>query len=124
MPRVAGSRAAPALGDRGHVLVTATGEPDDDQLRATRDDLVERGDGVRGLERAQDAFATCEPLDRREGLLVGARYVRHRTGVLPVRVLGTDAWIIEARADRVRVRDLTVLRRQHVALAAVQHTDP
>src|SRR5262249_12417109 len=43
--------------------------------------------------------------------------------VLVVRVLGPHARIIETRGDRVRLGDLAVVVLQHVAHAAVQHTD-
>ena len=111
--------------DRHHVLVAAARQADDDDAVADRArDLVERGDRVRGLERAQDALGAREPLERGERLVVGARRGSVAApGLLPVRVLGPDARIVEAGADRVRVRDLAVRRRQHVALAAVQHAD-
>ena len=53
--------------DRCHVLVAAAREADDDDRAVAdrRDDLVERGDRVRGLERAQDALGAREPLERR-----------------------------------------------------------
>ena len=58
---------------------------DDRAARADRAaDLVERGDRVRGLERAQDALGAREPLERGERLVVGARDVGDAAGLLPV----------------------------------------
>ena len=44
----------------------------------SRGDLVERGDRVRGLERAQDALAAREAFDRGERVVVRARDVVRR----------------------------------------------
>ena len=54
------------------------------------------GDGVRGFEGGEDSFELGEHLKRVECLVVGDADVFDAAGVLPVRVFGADAGIIEA----------------------------
>ena len=51
---------------------------DDRAVGQRRRDLVERGDGVRGLERAEDALGAREQLEAGQGLVVGDRQVGRR----------------------------------------------
>src|SRR3954470_15091723 len=95
--------------DGGKVLVAATRERDGDAYAPVSPrgfaggDVAEPREGVRGFERDQDAFRTRHRPHGAERVFVGGGKVNGATGVLEVRVLGTDAGIIESRADRVRL---------------------
>src|SRR6185295_11539099 len=64
-----------------------------------------------------------EEAQRRDCLLVADRLVRDPPRVTEVAVLGADAGVVEARRDRVRLRDLSGLALENVALAALEHPD-
>src|SRR5258708_4109254 len=74
-----------------------------------------------GLERGNDAFELAQKLEGGERLVVGRRYVLHPALLLQPRVLGTDAGIVEAGRDRVRLGDLAFLVLQQISAVAMQH---
>ena len=61
-----------------------------------------------------------EQLESLEGFGVGRGDVLDAVGVLPPRVLGADARVVEARAARVDIGGLAELVLQHIAHRAVQ----
>ena len=79
---------------------------------------------VAGLERRQDAFELRAELKRRQRLGVGDGYVLDPPDVVQPGVLRPDSRIVEARRDRMRVIDLTVIVLQQVGAVAVQHAGP
>src|SRR5438093_1442479 len=107
------------------ILVTATGEADEHVgVRAIpQTDVREVGDRMRRLERGDDALGPRQDAERFERLRIGARHVLDATGLVQERMLGPDAWIVEAGGHRVRLADLAVLVLQHVAARAVEHAD-
>ena len=98
-------------GDRGEILVAAAGEIDDHQviLRLLGRELEHLGDGVRGLERRDDAFELGEKLKRVERLVIGRRQKRDAADVVEPGMFRADARIVEAGGDRMRLVDLPVL---------------
>jgi hypothetical protein len=58
---------------------------------------------VCGLECEEDAFGARGLRHRGERLVVGRREVGDALALLEGRVLGADAWVIEAGADRMRL---------------------
>ena len=73
------------------------------------------GDGVGGFEGGEDAFELGEQLEGFERFGVGDADVLDAAGVLPVRVLGADAGVIQAGAERMDVGGLAVVVLQDVA---------
>ncbi len=84
-------------------------------------ELERAREGVRGLDRGDDALGAAEQAQRlhgrgiRDGPVLGAP-----DGGQP-RVLGADARVVEAGRDRVRLDRLAVLVLQEVAAGAVQY---
>src|SRR6266446_10019221 len=66
-------------------------------------------DGMRRLQRRQDAFELAAQRERLERILVADVRVLDALGVLPVAVFGADAGVIEAGGNAVDVRGLAVL---------------
>src|SRR3954454_12414690 len=91
------------------VLVAAPGEAD--QVERVRPGVRAEDpcDGVRGLQRRDDALQLGDAAQRGQRLLVGDRDVAGAAAVAQVRVLGTGPGVVEARRDRVRLEDLPVL---------------
>src|SRR5439155_26801625 len=54
---------------------------------------------------------------------IGDRRVLEASELLVIGVLGPDAWIVQARRDRVRLGDLPIVVLEHVAHAAVEDAD-
>src|SRR5437763_530633 len=81
------------------------------------------GDGVRRLERRDDALAPREEGERVERLMVGARDVVHATGLAERRMLGAHTGIIEPSRDRVRLAYLPGVVLEDEGPRAVQDTD-
>src|SRR5206468_13001071 len=82
------------------------------------------GDGVSRFERRHDALQAGQGLEAFERFLVGNRDELEAATVRVVGVLGADARIIEARGNRVRGGDLSVVALEQVRHAAVEHADP
>src|SRR5688572_33410067 len=73
------------------------------------------------FERGENAFGAREPVECGERLVVGDADVARASTVLEERMLGTDARVVEAGRDRMRLGDLAVVVAQHVGAVAVQH---
>ena len=113
---------APVLDDVVHVLVAAAAEVDEDRPRLHLPGLDERvRDGVRALERRDDALAAAELEEGVAAGVVGAGHVLHTARVLEVAVLGPDARVVEPAGARVHGRGLALLVLQQVAAEAVDH---
>jgi ABC-type dipeptide/oligopeptide/nickel transport system permease subunit len=84
-----------------HVLVAATGEVDEDDLVRVQRLRQVRGvkDGVRGLQRRDDAFRLAEEREAFQGFAIGYRDVFGAARVLVEGVLGANAGIIQAGGD-------------------------
>src|SRR5207249_8201514 len=110
---------------RFEILVATTGEADEHSgVRAVpQTDVREVGDRMRRLQRGDDALGPRQDAERLERLRIGARHVLDATALVQERMLGPDAWIVEAGGHRVRLADLAVLVLQHVAARAVEHAD-
>src|SRR5262245_15620242 len=123
--RLADRRVMAAAGgaDGLHVLVAAPREPDDQPRLAWQGggDSDRVGDGVRGLERGEDALEAREEAEGLEGFLVGHRGVLGPARVLQPGVLGADPGVVQARGDRVRGPNLAVLVLDHIRQAPVEH---
>src|SRR5580704_5053423 len=78
---------------------------------------------MRALERRDDAFCLGQRLQRVESFRVGDGSVFGATDVVEPRMLGTDAGVVEAGGDRVRLANLPELVLQQVSLVAVQNAD-
>src|SRR3954447_1983695 len=86
---------------RVHVLVTAAAEVDDDGRGAAqlggerRDDPGRPGQGVRALDRRNDALGPAEQLERGHRLGVRHRLVDRPAGVVQPGVLRPDARVVQ-----------------------------
>ena len=126
---VAGIRlttAAPEeVGDGVHVLVAAAREVDDQDLPTGQRGREPRRvrDRVRALERRDDALRRGQELQRLDRLGVRDGDVPCPPAVAELRVLRTDARVVESGGDRVRLANLSGLVLQQVGLVAVQHAD-
>src|SRR5690242_10701182 len=89
----------------GEILVAAAGQTDEDELGV---ELAGARERVRRLERRDDPLGAGELAEGGEGLVVGRTEILRSADVPKVRVLRPDAWIVEARGDRVGVGDLAV----------------
>ena len=110
------------IGDRLHILVTATGQIDHDDLIAL---IFARladypGDGMRAFERGDDAFGACAELEGIERFLIGRGLVFHAADIVQPAMFGANAGIIEAGRDRVGLLDLAVLVLQQIGLVTVE----
>ena len=76
---------------------------------------------MRALDRAQDALGLGQHLERGHRVGVGDSAVVRAAAVAQPGVLGPDAGVVEAGADRVRVEGLAVVVLHQVAAGAVQH---
>src|SRR3546814_15196024 len=94
------------LGDRENILVTATGQVDDDAFADTesRRKLPCVSDGVRRLQRRTDAFRARQLMECGKRLIIVRRHVLHAPAVLQPRVSGTDARTAQARAEPHRAQ--------------------
>src|SRR4051794_17896814 len=99
---------AEAVGHLGQVLVAPPGHADHVVAGLTRV-LEQPRDRVRGLECREDALEAGELPERAEGLLVRHRLVPGAPGVPELRVLRSDARIVEARRNRMGLEDLAFL---------------
>ena len=116
--------AGEPLGDLRGVLV-APARQRDEHRRAARHRSPglagEPADRVRRLERGHDALGDRQQLEPGERLVVGGELVRGPARGRELRVLGPDARVVEAGADRVRLEDLAVFVLQEERAGAVQH---
>src|SRR3546814_2390390 len=71
-----------------NILVTATGQVDDDAFADTesRRKLLCVSDGVRRLQRRNDAFRARQLMECGKRLIIGRRHVLHAAAVLQPRV--------------------------------------
>src|SRR3984957_15014520 len=122
-PQLGTSHAPKMLGDGIDVLVAAARQVQHHQvvLRTFRRELENLGQGVRGLERRDDAFELRAELEGVERFLVGRRKIGHPSHVVEPRMLGPDARIVEPGGDRMSLEDLAVLGLQKISAVAVQH---
>src|SRR5690606_20011561 len=116
--------------DRGlHVLVATPRQADEqchvlrsgtalDQLATERE---RAGQGVRGLDRRDDALGAREQGERLHRLRVGDAAVAGAADAREPGVLGPYPRVVQTGGDRVRLDRLAVLVLQQVALRAVQH---
>jgi hypothetical protein len=74
-----------------------------------------------GFKSWNDTFQTTQQLKPVQGFAIGDRHVFGTTDVLEIRVLWTDARVIQSRRDRVGGMHLAVLVLQQVAQRSVQH---
>ena len=89
----------------GDVLVAAAGQADEDRaVRLCLGELQRMRERVGGFERAEDAFALGQRLERGERLGVGRADILRAAAVLEMRVLRADRGIIEAGRDRPAYR--------------------
>ena len=111
------------IGDGVDVLVAATGQIQHHQmlLRAFRRELDHLGQGVRGLERGNDALELRTKQESVKRLFVGRREIGHPANVIEPRMLRPDAGIVEAGGNRMAFDDLTVVGLQKIGAVAVQH---
>ena len=108
------------------VLVAAAGEIDHHEviLRLLRREIEHLGDGVRRLERRDDAFELGQELEGLERFVIGRRQEGDAAEIGEPRMLGADARVVEPGRDRVRLVDLPVLVHQQIGAVAVQHARP
>ena len=78
-------------------------------------------DGMRRLERRQDAFEPRERLEPLERFRVGGVGVFGAAEIAQPRVLGSDRGVVETGGDRVRQLDVARLVLQHERARALQH---
>src|SRR5688572_29688317 len=90
--------------DGAEVLVAASREADEHDAG----ELARAREGVRRLERRDDALETAALAERGERFPVGRGDVLRAAGVVEPGVLGADAGVVEAGADRVGADDLAV----------------
>src|SRR4051794_23985116 len=76
------------------ILVTAPGQADEVEIALGL--LEQPGDGVRGLERRDDALGRRQLAEGRDRLLVGDRHIARASAVAQHRVLGPRARVVEA----------------------------
>ena len=113
-----------------HVLVPAAREVEDDDGRVDAlgpqlsNELGERGHGVRGLQRRNDALGLRQHRQRLQGTAIVHTSIARTPGGVEHGVLGADARVVEAGGDGVCLLKLPVLRLQHQAAHAVIHADP
>lgn len=69
-------------------------------------DLHRSIDGMGALQCGDDAFESTEELQPFHGLSIGTRHVLGAAALLEVRMLRSDARIVEASRDRVRLDHL------------------
>ncbi len=93
-------------------------------FRPLRRQLHHLGDGVRRLQRRNDAFQPRQQLKRRERFVVGGGQIIDPAGLVQPGMLRTDAGIIEPRRNRMRVLDLAVIVHQQIGAVAMQHAGP
>src|SRR5215813_5747532 len=112
-----------AISDRRHVLVAAPGEiHEQDSVACQRRRETRRvRKRVARFERRNDAFEQAAVAEGCQRLVVGNRDVLCAPAVLEPRMLGPDAWIIEAGRDRVSLFDLTVRILKKVRAVPVEH---
>ena len=79
---------------------------------------------VRRLQRRDDAFGCVQRLETLQRLLVVHGDVLRALARLQPAVLRSDAGVIEAGRDAVRLEDLAVGILQQVGASAVQHARP
>src|SRR3954470_21593822 len=112
------------VSDGEDVLVAAAAHVHDDEMiaRQGRRDLGDMRKRMRRLERRDDAFEPACQLERLQCLFVGYRDVLHVAKLVEPGMLGTDAGVIEAGGDRMRVADLSVPVLQQIGAVSVQYT--
>src|SRR5215471_8259837 len=115
-------RVARVLREDRHVLVAAAREPDQDPFATIRRGPALRArERVRALERGQDALGRATLAERGERLVVARGHVLDATDRLQERVLRSNARIIEAGRDRMRLLDLAVRVVKQHRERTVQH---
>ena len=80
------------------------------------------GDGVRGLERRQDAFETGERLEPFERFGVGGIRVLGSPEVAQPRMFWADGGVVEPGRDRMRELDVASLVLKHECASPLQDT--
>ncbi len=93
-------------------------------FRPLRRQFHDFGDGMRGLQRWNDAFQPRQQLKRRQRFVVGRGQVFHPAGFVQPGMFRPDAGIIQPRRNRMRVLDLAVIVHQQIGAVAVQHARP
>src|ERR1051325_4294130 len=108
-----------------HVLVAAPAEIHHHDLPAADRAAVAQqpAERMRRLQRGDDAFRLAQFVERLQREVVAAVVVLDAPDLLQVRVLGADGRIVEARRNRVRLRDLAELILQHHRARAVQDAE-
>ena len=74
-----------------------------------------------GLKRGNDAFGAAQIVKCRQRLRVGDAHILCAADVLEPSVFGTDAGVVQAGADAVRLGYLPVVVLQDIGAVAVQH---
>src|SRR5690606_39889135 len=100
--------------ERGEILIAAPGGAQREPrwaplpLAPPLGEPPEGGEGVGRLERHDDALRARHRLGGLESLPIARDDVLGAPGRLESRVLGAHAWVVQARADRVRLDALPV----------------
>src|SRR5690606_35166407 len=95
--------------ERGEILVAAPGEAQREPrwapllLAHPLGDLPQGRESVGRLQRHDDALRARHQLGGLESLPIARDDVLGAPGRLESRVLGAHAWVVQARADRVRL---------------------
>src|SRR5690554_4130320 len=107
-----------------HVLVATAAQIDHNDmiLGQRRRQLGDIGDGVRRLQRRDDALVLAQRLEPLQRLLIGDRHILNPLDVMQPGVFGTDARIIQTGRDRVGILNLAVFGLQQEGTVAVQYT--
>src|SRR3546814_10725386 len=110
--------------DLENILVPSARAVDDDDLvlAQRRRDAFGGGDGVRRLQRGDDALQLGQLLKARERFFVGHRLIPHAADLVQPGMLGADAGVVEAGRDAVRLGDLAVLVLEQIGLVAMEAT--
>src|SRR5437763_1644427 len=89
--------------DLRHILVPPSADAQEDRFRVRPTPLLccDPAHSVRRFECGDDAFEPAEKLKAVEGVTIGDRYIRRSTAVLEIRMLRTNARVIQARGNRV-----------------------
>ena len=89
--------------------------------RKLRRDLRDLGQGMGRLQGRDDAFRARTQLEGGQRLYIRDSDIFHAARLMEPGVLGSDAGIVEARGNRVRVLDLTIRILQQIGSVAVQN---
>ena len=94
----------------GHVLVAAAREADNDVFAfVARRPAAGAIQGMRALDRRENAFGTAAVLQGLQRLVITGGHISDPSGRQQQRVLGSDTGIVEPCGNGMRLLDLAVL---------------